>query len=344
MSNKNIKKTSVTIKRDTNYPKRLILALSLVITLIVIGTISMICYNNYLYSGCTNPETRVNYEESLFDRASYQYIPENLTLDKLHFDPYGMENGIYTLYINNEPDPYQYQGGYIWQTQDKNIDTINEQTDFTDFSKREENIIASARELVCKYIQDSTVLTDKAYLIDRINTIPFYKYTDSTHPEIISVMDSPAVHMGIGIYCNKDFDKYFCEYMVVHELIHHIRYLTNGENILEERYYATAIDEGMADLITAIINPKFFNSEDYMSAYEVYYGPLLTYLSIFKEDALKAYFYGYENFFKEHGGNSFESEHHLFVVALGSYGTNYNTPWVCDTLFSTWDARYNTKG
>ena len=159
MSKKGGKYLSVNSKRNTGHKNRLIFALSLVVALVVICTVGMLIYNDYLYGDTSKPDTNINYEEALLNDADYySYIYEDLAIDNLEFDPYGMENGLYTIYINNEPEPYMYQGGNLW-ADEKDLEMLNAQTTFTDFSKREENISASARNLVCKYIEE--IITQK---------------------------------------------------------------------------------------------------------------------------------------------------------------------------------------
>ncbi len=294
------------------------------------------------HSPVSTPDPSINYEEKLIsDANTHAYISEEYQVTKIKFDPNGMNNGLYDIYINNEAEPYQYQGGRLYSTV-KNLDNIHEQTTFVEFSKREEKIIQSSRDLVCKFIQDSSVLTNKEWLIERIQTLPFYKYSDSTHPEIISIMKAPGAHMISGIYCYDKFSKYYCEYFFVHELFHHLRYLTSGESLTTTLYYATQFVEAMTDIMTQTMNPKFINDPNYVSGYADYYGPIYTYLSIFEEEALNAYFYGYDEFFAQ-GGTTFKAEHNLFAVAIGSYTTHPNTPLVCDALFNTWKTRYSER-
>lgn len=338
---KNAKKMSKTSKkRNSQHHPSLLFALFLAVVAVIIVTIIMIAYNYYMYGDTSKPNNSINYEETLInDSCINQYHTSFNSIDKIIFDPDGMENGIYSLYLNSESEPYQYQGCKFW-ADDKDLDYINQQTVFTNFTKREENIIQSSRDLVCKYIQDSSVLTDKEQLIEQVQSIPFYMYTETYHPELLEVIDSPAVYMGVGIYCNASYSEFFCEYMFVHELIHHLRYLTSGEKISNEMYFATAIDETIADIITFTINPKMFHNREYTSGYTVYFTPIYSYLSIFKEDALKAYFYGYDDFFESYGGSTFKTEHDAFVVILDSYDSYYRTPMVCDALFTTWETRF----
>ena len=335
--NKKHKKSAVPSKKSTNQSSIYSTIAIFAIIMITIVAFALLA-SGVFQSPISTPDPSINYEDKLIEDAnSRAYITEEYKITDLKFDPTGMENGLYDVYINNWSERYQYQGGRLY-SKEKELDNIHEQTTFVEFSKREEKIIQSSRDLVCKYIQDSSVLTNKEWLINRIQTLPFYKYTDSTHPEIISIMKAPGAHMINGIYCYDEFSEYYCEYFFVHELIHHLRYLTSGENLTTTLYYATQFAEAMTDIITTTIDPKMFNSPNYSSGYAKYYGPIYTYLSIFEEDALEAFFYGYDEFFAN-GGKTFEAEHNLFAVALGSYTTHPNTPMVCDALFNTWKAR-----
>lgn len=336
----NVKKYTASPATTENNSRNIVLvAVSFMVTLAILLSIGMVIYNHYLYSDTTKPDSSINYEEILLKEAKQQYfIFDETIFSRVEFDPYGMENGIYSIYFDNKIEPYMYQGCDLW-IGDKDLSTLNDETTFTTFSLRESCIIQSARDLVCKYIQDSNVLMNKDYLIEKIQSVPIYKYTDSTHPELVSIMDAPAVHMGNAIYCNKAFDEFFCEYMLVHELIHHLRYLTNGEELNNEKFFATVFDEALTDLITQSINPKFFNNPNYTSGYRNFYEPVNDYLSVFEEDGLNAFFYGYDDFVQKYGGKTFNIEHNLFVVALDSYENNPNTPIVCESLVHTWNTR-----
>ena len=336
MSKKSMK--SVPSKKNTYHSKMLYIIV--ILLLFVIITAALVFINNGgFYNPISTPDPSINYEEALIEDANRNaYISQKYSITKLEFDPDGMNNGIYDIYINNSTDAYQYQGGKLY-SKEKDLATINEQTTFVEFTEKEEKIIQSSRDLVCKYIQDSSVLTNKEWLIERIQTIPFNKYSDSTNPEIISVMHTIGAHMITGIYCYDKYSEFYCEYFFVHELLHHLRYLTFGENLTTTLYYATPFSEAMTDIITYTINPKMFRNSSYQSGYVDFYAPIYTYLSIFERDALEAYFYGYDEFFEANGGKTFEAEHNLFAVAIGSYASSSSTPLVCDALFNTWKTR-----
>ena len=337
--NKKTKKKATPIKKTTTNGSGIGWTIAVIaIIALSIGAIVFMSTGGF-FNPISTPDPDINYEDKLIaDANHYAYISGEYSITDIEFDPDGMDNGLYDIYINNEPEPYQYQGGRLY-SKEKDLANINEQTTFVEFTEREEKIIQSSRDIVCKYIQDSSVLTNKEWLIEKIQTLPFYKYSDSTHPEIISVMKAPGAHMIYGIYCYDEFSQYYCEYFFVHELFHHLRYLTSGESLTTTLYYATPFVEAMTDIMTHTMNPKFFNDPNYASGYVDFYGPIYTYLSIFEEEALEAYFYGYDEFFAN-GGNTFKFEHNLFAVAIGSYTTHPNTPLVCDALFNTWRARH----
>lgn len=336
MSKKSMKSVS---SRKNAYRSEMLYTVVTLLSFVVIAAVFVFAICGGFYNPISTPDSSINYEEALFEDANRNaHISGKYSITKLEFDPDGMKNGIYDIYINDSTEPYQYQGGQLY-SKEKDLATINEQTTFVEFTKKEEKIIQSSRDLVCKYIQDSSVLTNKEWLIEKIQTIPFYKYSDSTHPEIISVMHTIGAHMIVGIYCYDKYSEFYCEYFFVHELLHHLRYLTYGKDLTTTLYYATPFVEAMTDIITYTIEPKLFRNSNYQSGYIDFYPPIYTYLSIFGRDALEAYFYGYDEFFETNGGKTFEAEHNLFAVAIGSYASSSSTPLVCDAIFNTWRTR-----
>lgn len=319
---------------ETRYKKYIFLGITLSTAIL------MICLITYSCADTTKINQNVNYEDKLIEEANqFDDIIFTCNVDNVEYDPDIMENGVYSIFYDGGHIPYQYQGGDFWAEQ-KDLETLNEETVFTDFSEREAKIIQSARNLVSKYIEDSDILNDKEWLIQKIQSVPFYKYTDTTHQELLSSFDAAAVHMGIGIYCNAAFSDYFCEYTVVHELIHHLRYLTSGESLYNEYYFAINFDEAMTDTIAYTMNPKLYDKRDMLCGYMFMHDPIYRYISVFEEDALEAYFYGYDEFFEKYGGETFKIEHDLFAVMMQTYDRNINSNMLCEGLFKSWEARY----
>lgn len=288
-----------------------------------------------------------NFEDKLFSDARYtsrhpQMGIMNATATDVQFDPTFSDLGLYTISLKEFPGyPFNMESCPL-TGKDNNLEEIKQQTKFTEFSVKQEKIIEDSRNLVIKYINDSEVFTNKEELIEGIQTVPFYLYTESTHDMLINLEDVPAaVHLGGAIYCNIEFSDSFCEYVFAHELVHHLRYLTSDKQLSNELYFATSLDETIADVITLSMEPKVEFEEGYGSPYMVFYEPIYKYLNLFGRDALSAYFYGYDEFFEKNGGATFEREHNAFVVSLAYYDIAQDGIICTEGIYNAWNARFN---
>ena len=301
--------------------------IDIIAILIIIATIGGICFLAYDYEssrGRSDINISENYENNLFTCATLSSLAPsmsitNATMSTVNFDPSFSELGLYTITLEEFPDSsFKLESCPIWG-EDNDIEEINQQTKFKNFNKSQKKMIESARQHVIEYINDSEVFTDKETLIEGIENIPFYLYTESTHEQLSDYDSAAAVHLGNGIYCNNTQKEFFCEYVFVHELVHHLRYLTSDKKLSNERYFATTFDEALTDVITLSMNPANTFKSGYGSPYITFYEPMYKYLAIFGRDALSAYFYGYDEFFENSGGNTFRTEHDAFVVSLAYY-------------------------
>ena len=265
----------------------------------------------------------------------------NATAKDVHFDPSFSDLGLYTITMYEFPDyPYMLESCPI-TGDDRDLEEINQQTKFTDFSDEHLKIIEASRNLVIQYINNSEVFTNKEKLVEGIKNIPFYLYTESTHDQLINYEIQPAaVHLGGAIYCNNDYNTSFCEYLFVHELVHHLRYLTSDQKLSNELYFATSLDETIADIIALSMEPEVNFEEDYISSYTVFYEPVYKYLNLFGRDALSAYFYGYDEFFEKNGGDTFKLEHNAFVVSLAYYDIAEDGIICNEGIYNAWNARF----
>lgn len=332
-------KKSQTIKKKSTPISRIVVILissAAIIALCAIG------YNQYMYGSISTINEKVNYEEQLFQNAQEDYenpeviLDSSIELKSVFLDSSDPESDpFYHFQLSGFDTPQGFKIGEFYGDDEKYL-TISEETTFADFSKRQELIIESARDHVVKYIQDSKVLTEKDKLIEGIENIPFYLYTESSH-DILKDLDAPAIHCGNAIYCNQEYEKYFCEWIFVHELFHHLRYLTCG-NFSSERYYSLYLDEAIADLLTCATQPKTFSSDRYANGYEIYHEPVNKYLAVFGEDALYSYFYGYNEFFSSY--TTFKTEHDAFAFALQYYGEDVGPTACCEALIKYWHSQF----
>lgn len=344
-SAKNIKKTEKTAK-NTRQKKNKVLTgvISIVAILIAIAIGTIIGYNNYMYGRLSEINEEINFEERLFENAKANYdnpkviLDSSISLQKVFID-LNHEDGssFYHFQFNGSFDEQGFPTEELYG-KDGKYDTIYDDTIITEFSDRDELLIQSARNFVVEYIKDSNVLTDKEMLIQEVENLPFYLYTDSTHPEL-DELDAPAIYIGEAVFCNRKYQDFFCEFMFVHEMIHHVRLVTSGGKFSQERYYASKLDETITDLITYAMSPKMFTSNGFVSGYSQYYEPVNKYLTIFGEDALEAFFYGYEDFL-ESKYKTFSVEHDAFATALYHYMNGDGAMASCEVLINKWDSAW----
>lgn len=187
--------------------------------------------------------------------------------------------------------------------------------EFTDLSEKDINIIESAKSHIIAYINSSSVLKEKATLIEAVESVPFYKYT-SVENDVDGLMNtSVATCLDDGIYINQKCEDEFCAYVATHELLHFINDITNTKLF----YPSTNFEEAMTDALTRAINPCYSFKDSPHYGYSILFDTLYSYINIFKEDAIYAYFYGYDELFEKVDSADFILEHDAFVSAMLGY-------------------------
>ena len=332
------KKNIATKKNAAKKNNKFVIA-TVIIGIIVILTLAILdVYNTYLYDGFNEINLEENYEENFFENAKYGDEASMVIMDEeirlKYVELSKLETG--EDYYHFELTNYDPQGFLIGENKgdDYEYENVHEITTLKEFSKRHNLMIESARAKVIKFIEDSTVLTDKEYLIERIKNVPIYQYKSSEH-EKLNINNAPAIHVGSAIYCNYKYRDVFCEHMFVHELIHHLRYLTMGEKLSNLKYYATNFDEAVTDVITVSMNPCSLDKSEYINGYEGFHPLINEYFNVFGEEALRAYFYGYDAFFASMTP-SFETEHEAFVIAFEKYLEILEGVAACEALVDYW--------
>lgn len=279
----------------------------------------------------TNPiDESVNYQDELFKEASL-YSLDYSEVEKLdsiviqNIDPSNIElyGYDYEYVLNYENESIQSLGfpGFPYDNAltKYNLDDL----EYFKFTKSQERIIQKSKKRISKLVDDYSIFSNKDFLKQGIENIEFYLVR---HPELFKTdysADLIAVYYEGSIYVNKDSSKKFCEHSASHELVHHLRHLTNyGDDYynIDPVYSGLLFDEVMTEVLTVSSNPYLpKNLNGYLSyTYNAY-----RYLDIFKEDALKAYFYGYDDFFEKYGNENFLMEHDAFVSSFTGYSSEY---------------------
>lgn len=192
------------------------------------------------------------------------------------------------------------------------------------------DLIRQSKEKINSYIEKSKILKDKKDIMKYIESIEVKNATfsdDVTTGAYFSYKDNT-------LYINKENEQYICEWMIIHEYIHAISYFTHNCDINNERYAFNLFNEVMTDLIASTLEPGL--SDGIISGYSDYYSIVYPYISLFGEEVINAYFYGYENIFEK----TSEEEFDFFVIVIENMGKE-NSDIYYNNLIYKWYSKNN---
>lgn len=196
------------------------------------------------------------------------------------------KDGIYTADINGDiqkvklPDNNKEEEVSITFTEDAN--------------SKVQKIVNLSMARITAYVKGSEILKDKEQILQKLGKI---------ETKIAKMDDTPALYKEGTMYIGRSYLDIVCEWMICHELIHAIADITNG-GVENESYAYYQFNEGLTDMITYTLNPEI--PEGYISGYAQYYDFIDLYVGCFGEDAIKAYFYGYDELWKTVGRAEFD--------------------------------------
>ncbi len=244
-------------------------------------------------SGCKES----SYESNLLDMGTEYLADFRNELSYVGERTYEVtyNQGTYTIDLNGEEFKVQNSGLGV-----ENVILTNEE-DCT--SRKILDLVDQSKSLVEDYIKGSSVLRNKEELISGIQTIK---------TKMADIKGAPAMYQDGNIYISRDSEDVVCEWMIVHELVHGLAVITNG-GVENESYPYSLFNETITDVITKAMNPEI--TSGILSGYIDYHEIALTYIGIFQEEAIEAYFYGYDSIWKEKG----KDEVDLFVLSIDNY-------------------------
>ena len=260
----------------------------------------------------------VSYEKRMLSMAGAR--TESLALAEVN--PFN--DGEYYFTVEKNPDLSE-DGRIEYVVDDNGYETIctfptrpprvmPEPEDISEPSKECQKIIAKSKNLVCKYIDKSTILVDKERLKQCIQDTEVLEATYTSRTQNVEAYFSD---IDGKIYINRNGNPdYVCESVYVHELIHVLAYYTRDGGFAEPEFYGlTQFDEAMTDQIAESLNPQGPKNGAAFSGYTVYYDFTAPYIDMMGDKALKAYFYGYDEVEEEIGKDEFE----LYVKMIENY-------------------------
>ena len=300
--------------------------------------VSAICILiNVILTGCTT-STTVSYDENIIQKA----IQRNVQLTPIYTDPALLpinyevtktDGNNYDVVIGSEvvqievPPEQSYIDSSVWQN---NMAEITEGNIF--------KIFQTSKDKVVSYIINSQIIdeSDKEFCINQINQTPLYFIDDIDSEQLDPDVFIPdAFYQDNAVWVFRTARESICEWMFTHELLHYLRELTNnvGTNL---SYHGMLLDEVMTDIICSSLSPSLNGHE---SGYANYYDLGWKYISVWKEEAIKAYFYGYQNLWNKTGKDEFD----VFVFLSDNY--DYNELAHDCTIFtlSKWESLYSMQ-
>ena len=181
-------------------------------------------------------------------------------------------------------------------------------------------IFERAKSNVVKYVTSSTIIkdADKEQIENNIWSIELYSGSfvldesvknTLTDEELKSIGEIVAIYEDGSVYINSSKTAKVTEFVLTHELFHYVSEVTN--NGLENQDYSySIITEVITDFLAVTSAPPAVDIADtsYLSSYE----DVLLYINVYKKDALRAYFYGYDEIWKKAGKDNFD----FFVYCL----------------------------
>jgi len=177
-----------------------------------------------------------------------------------------------------------------------------------------------AKSNVVKYVSFSNIIrdADKEQIENDIWNIPLYSGSfvldESiknilTDEEIKSIGEIVAIYEDGSVYINSSAASKVTEFILTHELFHYVSEVTNN-GFENQDYSYSIITEVITDFLAVTSTPPSVEivNTSYLSSYE----DVLLYISVYKNSALKAYFYGYDEIWKKAGKDEFD----FFVYCL----------------------------
>jgi len=182
--------------------------------------------------------------------------------------------------------------------------------EIADVTAKHQKIVISSKKLIYQYIDASKILKNKDDIkkyIDKIAVKEAYYTPDNNVGAFYSHADNT-------LYINKNASDAVSEWMITHELVHAMDFFTHDMDIDKETYAFNMFNEYITDIITAAMEPSLPN--EVYSGYSFFYDLVYPYINIMGEEAIEAYFYGYDKVYQKLGKNEFD----FFVLVIENYG------------------------
>lgn len=258
-------------------------------------------------TGCTVSTAQtgsIQYDENIIQEAIQRQVDlipiyTDPSLLPINYEVHHLSGNIYNVTIGNEVIQLETTGeaptadGIDWKKNPEEVTIGNVW-----------NTLKTAKEKVVSYISNSEIIQDKETAINKINQAPLY-YIDPIDFNQLGQTDNipDAFYKDGAIWVLRTSTDYICEWMFTHELIHYLREITNNVEPQKLAYRGMIFDEAITDIICSSLKPSISVGE---SGYKRYYDVAYQYLNVWKQNAIKAYFYGYQEIWSKTGKDEFD--------------------------------------
>lgn len=269
---------------------------------------AVVMFMTFVCTGCASTENtqQVSCDDIILENAKYIAEQKN----PIEVNPFSNSEYMFTVQKDGEKYNVNINGDkhIIMFTNNEEGEGLYVPTAVKKFEdKNTVQMINRCKKKVINYITESKLLTNKEELSKRISELEVYT-AELTDDESVGAIWHYEDEV---IYVEQDNVKYVCEWMFVHEMIHALSFYTHNSDIGNEEYGFTKFNEAFTDLITSAI---LYGSEEMnYSGYAKYFEWLFPFVDNFGEDAISAYFYGYDEIVNKIGS---QEEMDLYVQTM----------------------------
>ncbi len=219
-------------------------------------------------------------------------------IDKRHFNVVKEEGNKQTIF-------YLDINGVSQTVIVKDTDFNKDRFIFKDPKPYSAKIVDDARSKTIDFVNNTAFFKNKGDIIKKLQEIQVFTVK-------LEEFDDMGVYRDRKIYLSNEHINEVNEFYIAHEFVHALADITNGG--VEKNIFAyNLFNEALTDIITLSFCGNATSNA--ISAYYPYYEFMYPYVSIFKEDAIKAYFYGYDELLQKISRDELE----LFVQSLANY-------------------------
>jgi len=260
--------------------------------------------NKIISDGIENQFAQIN--SSAFDNSGFVILVSST--NERDYGEYTILSNDFTLYHQSIGfGPFDIRQSYTYEEL-KEGNTLREENyiNIEEVGGEYLKMLNNAQNKIKKYVEQSTIISDKERVITEFDKLQFFlvDMDDKNDGAIFSPHNNTV---WINKKCKIEID----EYVFLHELFHALQNITYPfqENMLFRGGWF--YNEALTDMLALSLEPQVANKP----AYDGVYIWADQFISVFKEEAIKAYFYGYSDILEIYS----ENELLLFMGLFNEY-------------------------